>query len=104
MRPASINPYDWGELLYFYYLINRKKECPTCRVKVTSRRHLRPDPNFDGIIAAIYPNLDDFEAKEESMIEEINKSVMQSHAFKESIELGKRRQAYANKKVCSFTS
>lgn len=30
------------------------KECPTCRKKLTSRRCLRPDPNFDKLIAKIY--------------------------------------------------
>jgi hypothetical protein len=32
---------------------------------------------LDGIIGVIYPNLDEYEAKEESMILEINKSLMQ---------------------------
>jgi len=72
-----------------------KKECPTCRVKCSSRRHLRPDPNFDGIIAQIYPNLEEFEAKEESMIEQINRSLMKSGTLIDSIELGKKRQALA---------
>ena len=27
------------------------KECPTCRKKLVSKRSLRPDPNFDSIIA-----------------------------------------------------
>lgn len=30
------------------------KECPTCRKKLTSRRCLRADPNFDQLIAKIY--------------------------------------------------
>ena len=34
-----------------------KKECPSCRIKVPSRRSLRPDRSFDGLIHAIYPNL-----------------------------------------------
>jgi len=72
-----------------------KKECPTCRVKCSSRRHLRADPNFDGIIAQIYPDLDEFEAKEESMIEQINKKIMKTGSLSDSIELGKKRQALA---------
>ncbi|XP_065901050.1 E3 ubiquitin-protein ligase RING2-A-like [Dysidea avara] len=31
------------------------KECPTCRKKLISKRSLRPDPNFDALIAKIYP-------------------------------------------------
>eukprot|EP01119_Soliformovum_irregulare_P022179 TRINITY_DN7534_c0_g1_i3.p1 TRINITY_DN7534_c0_g1~~TRINITY_DN7534_c0_g1_i3.p1 ORF type:complete len:190 (+),score=10.14 TRINITY_DN7534_c0_g1_i3:29-598(+) len=72
-----------------------KKECPTCRVKCTSRRHLRPDPNFDAIISQIYPNLEEFEAKEETLIEQINKHAMQSGSLKDSVEVGKQRQALA---------
>lgn len=30
------------------------KECPTCRKKLTSRRCLRPDPNFDQLISKLY--------------------------------------------------
>lgn len=30
------------------------KECPTCRKKLTSRRCLRADPNFDQLISKIY--------------------------------------------------
>jgi len=72
-----------------------KKECPTCRVKCSSRRHLRPDPNFDAIINQIYPNLEEYEAKEETLIQEINKSLMQSKTLIESVEKGKKRQALA---------
>jgi len=72
-----------------------KKECPTCRVKCSSRRHLRPDPNFDGIISQIYPDLEEFEAKEEYMIEQINRNIMKSGSLIDSIELGKKRQALA---------
>jgi len=70
-----------------------KKECPTCRVKCSSRRYLRPDPSFDAIINKIYPNLDEYEAKEDSLIEEINRNVMQSRTLTKSVEMGKRRQA-----------
>jgi len=32
------------------------KRCPTCRKKMVSKRCLRPDPNFDLLIAKIYSN------------------------------------------------
>lgn len=39
-------------------LRNGNKECPTCRKKLVSKRSLRPDPNFDALIAKIYPGRD----------------------------------------------
>jgi hypothetical protein len=52
-----------------------KKECPTCRVKCSSRRSLRPDVNLDALIARIYPDLDSYEADEDSYIEQVNKTL-----------------------------
>lgn len=51
-----------------------KNECPSCRKHVPSRRSLRPDPNFDALIAKIYPDLEAFELYEERMIAAFNKS------------------------------
>ncbi|PRP74191.1 e3 ubiquitin-protein ligase RING2-like [Planoprotostelium fungivorum] len=79
----------------------RRKECPACRVKCTSRRHLRRDTNFDGIIAAVYPHLDDYEAKQEEEIDRITKDIMGAGAKNliVSVEEGKKRQAmHARKK------
>ena len=36
-----------------------RKECPSCRIHVPSRRSLRYDTNFDAVISKIYPNLDE---------------------------------------------
>ncbi|CAM6043370.1 unnamed protein product [Sphagnum compactum] len=36
-------------------------ECPACRAHCASRRSLRDDPNFDNLVAALYPNLDQYE-------------------------------------------
>lgn len=33
---------------------SNKKECPTCRKKLTGRRCLRPDPKFDQFIKLVY--------------------------------------------------
>jgi E3 ubiquitin-protein ligase RNF1/2 len=49
------------------------KECPTCRKKLISKRSLRRDPNFDGIIAKIYPNRDEYDAIHEKVLEKLNK-------------------------------
>ena len=35
------------------------KECPTCRKKLISKRSLRPDPNFDQLVAKMFPYKDD---------------------------------------------
>ena len=32
------------------------KECPTCRKKLVSKRSLRYDPNFDNLVANIFPD------------------------------------------------
>ena len=47
------------------------KECPTCRKKLISKRSLRPDPNFDALIAKIYPNRDEYEAHQERLLAKI---------------------------------
>lgn len=49
------------------------KECPTCRKKLVSKRSLRHDPNFDNIIAKIYPNREEYDAMHEKVLEKLNK-------------------------------
>lgn len=34
-------------------LRSTNRECPTCRKKLVSKRSLRPDPNFDALIAKV---------------------------------------------------
>uniref|UniRef100_A0A804PDC0 RING-type domain-containing protein n=1 Tax=Zea mays TaxID=4577 RepID=A0A804PDC0_MAIZE len=36
-------------------------ECPACRTHCASRRSLRDDPNYDALIAALYPDIDKYE-------------------------------------------
>jgi len=73
----------------------RKKECPACRVNCSTKRHLRPDNNFDSIISQIYPNLEEVEKKEEELVEQISKNIMDSGVLAGSVEQGKQRQAAA---------
>lgn len=54
-------------------LRNSNKECPTCRKKLISKRALRPDPNFDELIAKIYPNRDEYEAHQERMLAKLSR-------------------------------
>ncbi|OEL23518.1 putative E3 ubiquitin-protein ligase RING1a [Dichanthelium oligosanthes] len=39
-------------------------ECPKCRTHCASRRSLRDDPNYDALIAALYPDIDKYEEEE----------------------------------------
>lgn len=48
-------------LAYVLIFVNSKKECPSCRVKVPSRRSLRRDTEYDYIIRKLYPNLNKLE-------------------------------------------
>ncbi|CAL4934430.1 unnamed protein product [Urochloa decumbens] len=47
-------------------------ECPQCRAHCASRRSLRDDPNYDALIAAIYPDIDKYEEEELAFNEEDN--------------------------------
>ncbi|KAI3682933.1 hypothetical protein L1987_83323 [Smallanthus sonchifolius] len=42
----------------------RNNECPACRAHCASRRSLRDDPNYDALIAVLYPDIDKSEAEE----------------------------------------
>ncbi|KAG0479348.1 hypothetical protein HPP92_010206 [Vanilla planifolia] len=46
------------------------KECPACRTHCGSRRSLRDDPNYDALIAALYPDIDKYEEEELAFHEE----------------------------------
>ena len=59
---------------------------------MVSRRSLRPDPNFDALIAKIYPSRDEYEAHQEKVLQSITKHHNQA-AFAASIEEGLRLQA-----------
>ena len=54
------------------------KECPTCRKKLVSRRSLRADPNFDKLVEKIFPNRDEYEAHQESILESLSRSHSQN--------------------------
>ena len=65
-----------------------KHECPSCRVRVPSRRSLKRDAAFDALIATVYPDLDAFERSEEAETRAFND--------KRRRQTGDRRaQAYA---------
>ncbi|XVE88077.1 hypothetical protein DITRI_Ditri19aG0039700 [Diplodiscus trichospermus] len=72
-------------------------ECPACRTHCASRRSLRDDPNYDALIAALYPNIDKYEEEELTFHEEEiarNKQIQASIAqtlHKQSEVLGRKR-------------
>ncbi|XP_038894852.1 putative E3 ubiquitin-protein ligase RING1a isoform X2 [Benincasa hispida] len=45
-------------------------ECPACRTHCASRRSLRDDPNYDSLIAALYPDIEKYEEDELAFREE----------------------------------
>ncbi|PRQ49946.1 putative aminoacyltransferase, E1 ubiquitin-activating enzyme [Rosa chinensis] len=45
-------------------------ECPACRTHCASRRSLRDDPNYDAIIATLYPDIEKYEKEELAFHEE----------------------------------
>lgn len=68
------------------------KECPTCRKKLVSKRSLRPDPNFDALIAKIYPSRDEYEAHQERVLERL-RVTFNSSSLIQNVEEGLRLQA-----------
>ncbi|KAG2683807.1 hypothetical protein I3760_10G050500 [Carya illinoinensis] len=72
-------------------------ECPACRTHCASRRSLRDDPNYDALIAALYPDIDKYEEEELAFHDEEmarNKQIQASIAqtFRRQAEaLGKKR-------------
>ncbi|XP_060533793.1 E3 ubiquitin-protein ligase RING2-like [Cylas formicarius] len=51
-----------------------KKECPTCRTKLVSKRDLRQDTNFDFLILTLFPEKDKHASDQEELLTIINRS------------------------------
>ncbi|KAF5943801.1 hypothetical protein HYC85_017878 [Camellia sinensis] len=72
-------------------------ECPACRAHCASRRSLRDDPNYDALIAVLYPDIDKYEEQEWALYEEekaCNKQIQASIAQtfqRQSEALGRKR-------------
>ncbi|KAK6133441.1 hypothetical protein DH2020_032809 [Rehmannia glutinosa] len=67
-------------------------ECPACRTHCASRRSLRDDPNYDALIAALYPDIDKYEEEELAFHEE---EIARNKQIQASIAQTLRRQAEA---------
>ncbi|KAG7388890.1 E3 ubiquitin-protein ligase RING2 [Phytophthora pseudosyringae] len=70
-----------------------KRECPSCRIHIPSKRSLRSDANFDALIRKIHPNLAEFERNEDQIIEQLNRSRHFNNAYTESTRMGVLSQA-----------
>ncbi|KAK4766503.1 hypothetical protein SAY87_008145 [Trapa incisa] len=84
-------------------------ECPACRTHCASRRSLRDDPNFDALIAALYPDIDKYEEEELAMHEEEknrNKQIQVSIAetFQRQTEALVKRRTAGKDLACGFTT
>ncbi|KAJ7563508.1 hypothetical protein O6H91_03G113400 [Diphasiastrum complanatum] len=80
--------------------LGRNNECPACRTHCASRRSLRDDPNFDALIAVLYPDIDKYEEEEMALLDEEtrrNKQIQASIAetFRRQSEAVARRRTTA---------
>ncbi|CAI0460998.1 unnamed protein product [Linum tenue] len=85
------------------------KECPACRTHCASRRSLRDDPNYDALIAALYPDIDKYEEEELAFHEEErtrNKQIQASIAqiFQRQSEALARRRTIGKESTAQFAS
>ncbi|CAM6024963.1 unnamed protein product [Sphagnum balticum] len=68
-------------------------ECPACRAHCASRRSLRDDPKFDNLVAALYANVDHYEA--EKLYLNFNERAHNSDDIQENIADTFKRQSAA---------
>ncbi|KAM7253529.1 hypothetical protein ACFE04_021683 [Oxalis oulophora] len=50
-----------------------RKECPTCRSHLASRRSLRDDPNHDALVLALFGDIDKYEEEFQASYSKISK-------------------------------
>nr|GMD91902.1 putative E3 ubiquitin-protein ligase RING1a isoform X1 [Ipomoea batatas] len=72
---------------------DENNECPACRTHCASRRSLRDDPNYDALIAILYPDIDKYEEEELAFHEE--EMVRNKQQIQASIAQTLRRQTEA---------
>ncbi|XWS68674.1 hypothetical protein CRYUN_Cryun04dG0111200 [Craigia yunnanensis] len=82
-------------------------ECPACRTHCASRRSLRDDPNYDALIAALYPDIDKYEEEELAFHEEErtrNKQIQASIAqiFQRQSEALVKRRSLGKESTAAF--
>ena len=78
--------------------IGPKKECPTCRVHIPSKRSVRPDPAFDQLLQSIYGDVEKVEQYEEEKTLRLNKEKNINNFTDQSRKMGIRLQSKQRKK------
>eukprot|EP00577_Skeletonema_sp_RCC1716_P021108 CAMPEP_0113372710 /NCGR_PEP_ID=MMETSP0013_2-20120614/679_1 /TAXON_ID=2843 ORGANISM="Skeletonema costatum, Strain 1716" /NCGR_SAMPLE_ID=MMETSP0013_2 /ASSEMBLY_ACC=CAM_ASM_000158 /LENGTH=290 /DNA_ID=CAMNT_0000254619 /DNA_START=39 /DNA_END=911 /DNA_ORIENTATION=- /assembly_acc=CAM_ASM_000158 len=81
-----------------------KKECPTCRVHIPSKRSVRPDPAFDKLLQSIYGDVEKVEKYEEEETLRLNKEKNMNNFTDQSRKLGIRQQSKQRKKHVNVPS
>ena len=74
-----------------------KKECPSCRVHIPSRRNLRPDTNFDALMQKMLGDIVALEDVKDKEIEHWNKEKNMNNSCVQSRKLGIREQSRKKK-------
>eukprot|EP00730_Choanoeca_flexa_P020443 TRINITY_DN9984_c0_g1_i1.p1 TRINITY_DN9984_c0_g1~~TRINITY_DN9984_c0_g1_i1.p1 ORF type:complete len:247 (+),score=23.88 TRINITY_DN9984_c0_g1_i1:89-742(+) len=80
-----------------------KKECPTCRKNCASKRSLRKDERFDALIAAVYPDRDEFESYQAQVLKTLQDET-NMQALQQSVDAGIKDQAANRKKARVYVS
>lgn len=81
-----------------------KKECPTCRVHIPSKRSVRPDPAFDELLKSVYGDVEKVEQYEEEKTLRLNKEKNMNNFTEHSRKLGIRQQSKQRKKHVNMPS
>ena len=75
-----------------------KKECPSCRVHIPSRRSLRPDLNYDAVMKKLFGDIEKLEMNEMKEIQIWNRRNNMNNAYTERRTLEIEKQAKLRKK------
>jgi len=73
-----------------------KMECPACRHIIATRRDLRADAQLDALIGTIYPDLDEYEAREQRLLEAVNQKHNINNSFTRACTEGMIGQYHRN--------
>ncbi|GMH69147.1 hypothetical protein TrST_g2291 [Triparma strigata] len=76
-----------------------KKECPSCRLHLPSRRSLRADPNFDALLVAMLGDVNALDEEEAKETEAQNRELNFNNALTKSQQVGIQQQNINRKKV-----
>ncbi|EGD82592.1 hypothetical protein PTSG_11982 [Salpingoeca rosetta] len=75
-----------------------KKECPTCRAPLASRRRLRRDDMFDQIISTVYPSRDIYDEQQSALVDKTLESSNRQFLVRAMVE-GMMHQAKARQRA-----